>query len=281
MNASTLIQHHITQHDFSKTTERIYKKTAEKYGDLDMTHASYKKIISKVEASSTNPNTQAAMLNNIAILVTKDRPDLLKRLIAYREDLARTIANHRKNSLKQLVGTLPTYEELIGELESLTGVKYIVNYCLIHLGFRNADLNLQYIGKLTDIPSGEGINYIHLNRKTHEVTMIINQYKTHGTYGTKEIKHNDARLSKELKEMNLVDGDFLLSLKDGTVPSHSTVGDKVMALSIGKLGETKIVKVVVKHYLDNKSYEDLENISKTRGTSIATLISSYNLYNTN
>ena len=37
MNASTLIQHHITQHDFSKTTERIYKKTAEKYGDLDMT----------------------------------------------------------------------------------------------------------------------------------------------------------------------------------------------------------------------------------------------------
>ena len=81
--------------------------------------------------------------------------------------------------------------------------------------------------------------------------------------------------------MNLVDGDFLLSLKDGTVPSHSTVGDKVMALSIGKLGETKIVKVVVKHYLDNKSYEDLENISKTRGTSIATLISSYNLYNTN
>ena len=280
MSASTLIEHHIIERDFSETTEQNYKKTAKKYGDLDMTRASYKKIINKVEASSTNPNTQAAMLN-IAILVSRERPDIRKRLVAYREDLVRTIANHRKNSLKELAGTLPAYEELIDELETLTGLKYIVNYCLVHLGFRNADMNLQYIGKLTDIPSSEGINYIHLNRKTHEVTLVINQYKTHGTYGTKEIKRNDARLSKELKEMNLVDGDFLLSLKDGTIPSHSTVGDKVLALSIGKLGETKIFKIVVKHYLDNRSYEDLENISKTRGTSIATLISSYNLYNTN
>ena len=61
----------------------------------------------------------------------------------------------------------------------------------------------------------------------------------------KKIKPNGLRLSKELKEMNLVDGNFLLSLKYGTVPSHLTVGDKAMALSAGKLGETEIVKVVV------------------------------------
>ena len=65
------------------------------------------------------------MLKRFA-LVTKDRPDVLKRLIAYREDLARTIASHRKNSVKELVGALPTYEELISELGSLTGVKYFV-----------------------------------------------------------------------------------------------------------------------------------------------------------
>ena len=46
------------------------------------------------------------------------------RLIAYREVLERKIASHRKNSLNELVGILlPTYEELIGELEILTGLK--------------------------------------------------------------------------------------------------------------------------------------------------------------
>lgn len=49
-------------------------------------------------------------------------------------------------------------------------------------------------------------------------------------------------------------------------------------MSINGLGETKITKIVMKHWIDNKNHARIFLMSVSRGTSMATLYSSYNLY---
>ena len=82
--------------------------------------------------------------------------------------------------------------------------------------------------------------------------------------------------------MKLDDGDYLLSMKKGDkIKNITTFNDKIKKLTIGNLGQNKIVKVVIKHLLNNKQFDKLEALGKDRGTSMAVLLTSYNLENGN
>jgi hypothetical protein len=49
-------------------------------------------------------------------------------------------------------------------------------------------------------------------------------------------------------------------------------------MTIDKLGQNKMVKVVIKDLLNTKAFDKLEQLSRDRGTSMAVLLKSYNLY---
>ncbi len=69
--------------------------------------------------------------------------------------------------------------------------------------------------------------------------------------------------------------------KDGGKLKISTFNERVKALSIDKLGETTIFKVLIADLLADKNFAEIEKLVETRGTSISTIMKSYNIHNNN
>ncbi len=69
-------------------------------------------------------------------------------------------------------------------------------------------------------------------------------------------------------------------MKNGDkIKNVSTFNDKILNLTIDKLGQNKLTKIVIKDLLNNKSFDKLEQLSNDRGTSLSVLLKSYNLEN--
>ena len=153
-------------------------------------------------------------------------------------------------------------------------MKYIINYLFINYGFRNKDINLKYVDKL---PEDKPENYmVEVNKG---VKLSINDYKTDKQYGEKVFFIRDSKFMKELRKLKLKDGDYLISSPSGKKYSISNFNDIILKYSIDQLGETNIFKILMKDLIDKKDYKRIEELSVSRGTSLQTLIRSYNVYN--
>jgi hypothetical protein len=231
-------------------------------------------IIKKLKALHTNPNT--LMLNlNIIILVRRNNKESVDKLIKFRNTAKNSIVELRKKNLTELDDTLPTYEKIISILDSLVGIMFIVNYLMIRLGFRNKDVNLKNVKK---IPDSKDENYLIL--KPNKILISINDYKTKKHNGIKNIEITDAKFINEIKKMKLEENEYILGKKNGDKISNiSTFNDKIIKYTIGKLGEVKLIKIVIKQLLKENNFNKIEELSKTRGTSLDVLLRSYNVHN--
>ena len=233
-------------------------------------------ILKKLKDTYDNPNTLALYLNMI-ILIRKYKNEEIEKLIKFRNTLSESIKKERKNNLDILDDSLPTYDKIKNELNNLSGIQYLINYMMINHGLRNKDLNLKFV---KSIPEENDENMIKIKGKS--AILNINSYKTEKSHGEKDIKVSDLKFLEELKKMKLDDGDYLLSMKNGDkIKNITTFNDKIKKLTIGNLGQNKIVKVVIKYLLNNKQFDKLEKIGKDRGTSMSVLLTSYNLENGN
>lgn len=233
-------------------------------------------ILKKLKDTYDNPNTLALYLNMI-ILIRKYKDEEIEKLIKYRNTLSESIKKERKNNLDILDDSLPTYDKIKSELNNLSGIQYLINYMMINHGLRNKDLNLRFV---KSIPEETDENLIKIKGKTAELN--INDYKTEKSHGEKIFKIKDNKFLEELKKMKLNDGDYLLSMKNGDkIKNITTFNDKIKKLTIGNLGQNKIVKIVIKHLLNNKQFDKLESLGRDRGTSMSVLLTSYNLENGN
>ena len=233
-------------------------------------------IIKKLKDLYDNPNTLQLYLNMI-ILVRKFNNEEVDKLIKFRNSLSDSIKQTRKDNLDKMDDKLPSLNHIKDSLDELTGIRYVINYIMINHGLRNKDLNLRFVKVL---PEDKEENYIM--QKGKKVILNINDYKTDKTHGTKEIKITNSKFLKELKSLNLNDGDYLIPMKNGNKISNIiTFNDKILKLTIDRLGQNKLVKIVVKDLLNNKNFEKLDQISKDRGTSLEVLLKSYNLHNGN
>ena len=231
-------------------------------------------IIKKLKELYDNPNTLQLYLNMI-ILVRRHNGEETDKLIKLRNSLRDEIIEARKKNLDSLDDILPTPAYIRDQLENLTGIRYILNYLMIEHALRNKDINLKFVKSL---PDNKTENYIMLKGKN--VILDINDYKTDEKYGTKEIKITNEKFVNEFKKLKLNDGDYLLPMKNGDkIKNTSTFNDKILNLTIDKLGQNKLVKIMIKDLLNNKSFDKLEQMSKDRGTSLDILLKSYNLHN--
>ena len=231
-------------------------------------------IIKKLKELYDNPNTLQLYLNMI-ILVRRHNGEETDKLIKLRNSLRDEIIEARKKNLDSLDDILPTPAYIREQLENLTGIRYILNYLMIEHALRNKDINLKFVKSL---PDNKTENYIMLKGKN--VILDINDYKTDEHYGTKEIKISNEKFVNEFKKLKLNDGDYLLPMKNGDkIKNTSTFNDKILNLTIDKLGQNKLVKIMIKDLLNNKSFDKLEQMSKDRGTSLDILLKSYNLHN--
>jgi hypothetical protein len=260
------------QNKISSQTKKTYLQTASTLPfSINMSQPT---IIKKLKELYTNPNTLSLYLNMI-ILLRRDNNLDFDKLVKLRNDLREEIILIRKENMSTTKNNLPTYTEIVDKLNELSGIRYILNYLLITYGLRNKDINLLYVNKLPSDKEDE--NY--LVQTKNSIKLDINDYKTDNTFGNKSITITDNKFKEELNKLNLKPNTYLLPKKNGDKLKLNSFNDKVIALTIDGLGETKIFKILVKHLLDKKDFSKLEELVNTRGTSLATIMKSYNVYN--
>lgn len=231
-------------------------------------------IIKKLNELYENPNTKALYLNMI-VLVRRHNGEETDKLIKFRNSLRDDIIKIRKVKMTETKNELPSYNELVGKLEDLKGVPYIVNYLFVKHGLRNKDINLKFVSKIPKDKEDE--NY--LTHSKSKAQLDINDYKTDKTFGNKSIIITDKRFLQELKDLKLKDGEYLIRKKNGDKLKISSFNERILNMSIDKLGEAKIFKVLIADLLDKKDFKRIEELVSTRGTSISTIMKSYNIYN--
>ena len=239
---------------------------------------SQKTLIQKLKNLYDNPNTLQLYLNMI-ILIRRYNDEATDMLVKLRNSLRDDIIKMRKQNLDKLDEKLPSKSYIIEQLDNMSGIRFILNYLIIHHALRNKDMNLLIIENEKDM-NDENQNYMVINKRKKMIKLIINDFKTEKSWGTKEIKITDPDFYKNvLKVFNENNSKNLLHLKNGDkIKSVSTLNDKILNLTIDKLGQNKIVKVMIKDLLNNKSFDKLEQLSRDRGTSLDVLLKSYNLH---
>ena len=268
------LEHIKKEKSVSEGTLKTYKNIGESLPFSLLT--SQPVLIKKLKDLYSNANTLQLYLNMI-ILVRRHNDIDTDKLIKFRNSLRDEIIESRKKNLDELDDKLPKLNVIMDELNDLTGIRYILNYLIIEHGLRNKDLNLQFVKVL---PKDKIDNYI-LNKGKH-ILLDINDYKTSETHGNKQIKITNEKFINEFKSLNLKNDDYLLSKKDKSkITNISTFNDKVLNLTIDKLGQNKLVKIVIRDLLNKKNFQKLEQLSMDRGTSLSVLLKSYNLHNGN
>jgi hypothetical protein len=266
------LEHIKKEKSVSEGTLKTYKNIGESLPFSLLT--SQPVLIKKLKDLYSNANTLQLYLNMI-ILVRRYKDEDTDKLIKFRNSLRDEIIESRKKNLDELDDKLPKVDYIMNELNNLTGIRYVLNYLIIEHGLRNKDLNLQFVKVL---PKDKTNNYI-LNKNKY-ILLDINDYKTDTKYGNKQIKITDEKFINEFKSLNLKNEDHLLSKKDKTrIDNISTFNDKVLNLTIMKLGQNRLIKIVIRNLLNNKKFQKLEQISLDRGTSLSVLLKSYNLLN--
>ena len=268
------LEHIKKEKSVSENTLKTYKNIGESLPFSLLTTQPV--LIKKLKDLYSNPNTLQLYLNMI-ILVRRFKDEDTDKLIKLRNSLRDEIIESRKKNLDELDDKLPKVDYIMNELNNLTGIRYVLNYLIINHALRNKDLNLQFVKTL---PKNKTDNYI-LNKGKH-ILLDINDYKTEEKYGNKQIKITDQKFMNEFKSLGLKNEDYLLSKKDKSkIINISTFNDKVLNLTIDKLGQNKLVKIVIKDLLNHKNFQKLEQLSLDRGTSLSVLLKSYNLHNGN
>jgi len=263
--------------NISNQTKKTYTNIANNLPFNILT--SQQTIIKKLNQLYDNPNTQALNLNMI-ILARRNNNEPTDKLINHRNSLRDKIVSIRKKKMSEIKDELPSYEEIMKKLKELKGLPYIVNYLFITFGLRNKDINLKNVSHdayIHDIDDDQPENYII--QKRGKVLIYIQDYKTVKTFDTKSFVIKDKKFIKELKDLKLNSNDYLISKKNGDKLKTTSFNERVVNFSIDKLGETKLFKIVIGHLLNKKDFNEIEKLTKSRGTSIGTILKSYNIYN--
>ena len=261
---STYLDHVKKEKNLSEGTIRTYTNIGK---NLDFSIIlSQKTLIQKLKDLYDNPNTLQLYLNMI-ILIRRYNNEPTDMLVKLRNSLRDDIIKTRKENLSELDDKLPSKSYIIEQLNNMSGIRFVLNYLIINHALRNKDMNLLIIEHEKDM-NDPNQNYMIINKRKKIIKLVINNYKTEDKYGTKEIKITDLDFYKNvLKLYNENNSKFLMQLKNGDeIKSISTLNDKILNLTIDKLGQNRLVKIVIK------------DLSRDRGTSLDVLLKSYNLY---
>ena len=264
------------QDKFTPSTLKLYKSQLNTMTDK-FSFLTRQSTILKYMDAIDNPNTKSNKLN-VIILLRKFNDKATDLLRDNREGNFKAIETHRKKSLLTLDESLINYDELIEKLQAMETRWYMLNYMYIHFGLRNKDLNVKFKEELPEPEERKAENIVIYENGV--VEFYINVYKTAKAYHEKTLKVTDEKFIKIFLEQGLKDNAYLFAKADGEPYTNYSFNVISGRHSIDKLGETKIMKIIVKHCLDNHDFKKLNELQASRGSSLTTILKSYNLYNT-
>lgn len=258
--------------------KRIYKKLYDECNgpikDLD------EDMIIEVikEISNNNPNSEDTYLT-IPINIKKLYNLNCDKLLEYRKQLKPLILKHTENINQQKSKDLPKFKELENYLKSLYDNKkhqeYIINYILMNYGTRNKDLDL-FVTKYNKKEKYENkMNYMIVFKT--RVDIIINDYKTITTFGSKYFKITNKKFIEMANQLPLE--SWLLKTPTGEHIKQESLTSYIPHRLFNKLGEGDYFKILILHLMNKKNaIQTIQKISATRGTDFKTILEHYNIH---
>ena len=228
--------------------------------------------ISKQDSS----NTKNGFIT-VAIQVKRMNNRDITDLTDYRESQKVTLATEIKKKNAALQELLPDYSDIVEYTERLfdTGdhTGFVINFLLLNYNVRNLDLDFKIVTKLNEAPDDQ-TNYMVI--MPNKVMYIRNRYKTKETYGTKTHKITDEKFTFAIKKiyqmMKKSDSDEYIN---PIIPNPSTISYRIQSTTYKSLGEGAYTKICINHFRND--VDALQRISENRGTSLATLLTDYNI----
>ena len=264
----------------SANTHKAYLQSYNKLIDSGLfarriSNTENKKIIENLHQLTDNPNT-FAMLLNCVILLKRHFQKNEDVLVEYRNNQSRLkIIQHHADKNVELQKGLPTYTQLLDYLDNLFKSKkylaYIINFLLINYSVRNRDCDTVITYDINNITKDD--NYIHIRKL--DVVFVRNVYKTANKYKQKKHIIRSRRFYRALTELNKKEGDALILNAKNERASEEAVGGIIQSLTIERIGEGGVFKILVKNA--NNNIDNLMKLSKNRGTSVETILNSYRI----
>ena len=262
----------------SENTIKSYKLQYKKLSNLldkDVGEASQDKIIEVVKEHENNNGKQALL--NIAILVRRLDGKSVVELEKMREKLKGAIKTDIQKKNVNLSNSLPSYQDIVDYTESLYDksdwTNYIINYLLLNYNVRNKDLLFDIVRRKKYTKEDKTKNYMWLSETF--VDYIRNDYKTAALYGQIVIRIKDKKFITAIRRVfacqkhNEECGVF--------IPTESQLGYYLKKATLGGIGEAAYNKIIINHF--RTDIDKLKEISKSRGTSISTLLDFYDIKN--
>ena len=258
--------------EFSPKTKKVYlsiiKRLQKLKFKMPMTKNERLTYIKEffTEHELTKASTRLDLLNLIIVLRTiKELPTI--KLKEYRSDLSKErLVNQvgKMNALKEDLMTLPEFNsQLMKAFEDEHFAKFIVGYMMSQYGVRNADCNVIIVKSKKDATDPDK-NYLILSKG--KVTWIRNNYKTRKTFGVQTHEINDNEFVKAVKKQGV-----------GPLFAEGQLSNAIRKLLIGGMTESKVFKMLIDDAYDKKDTVRINELSKSRGTSISTIKGFYNI----
>ena len=262
----------LNQKEFSPKTKTVYTSIIKRLTKLKFKYPSkknekvdyVKQFFSDNELSK--PSTRLDLLNLVIVLRSiQELPT--EKLKAYRSELSKERLNHqvgKMSDLKDKLMQLPQFQEqLMKAYEAEEWKRFIVNYLMMSYGVRNLDVDVTIV-KSKKNASDESKNYLILSKG--KVTWIRHKYKTVKTFGKQEIDITDPEFVKAVKKQGV-----------GPIFTEGQLSNAIRKLLIGGMTESKVFKMMIDDAYDKKNTAEINRLSKSRGTSIGTIKSFYNV----
>jgi hypothetical protein len=267
---------YIKQYEFMTVT---YNKT----GDW-ISNSTETQLINIIKKMEIQPSGKLNYLNIFFMIKTiyKQQTD---EILKFRELLFKRNEKQTEQKIQdKQTQNLPSYDEVDNFINNLYKdgdyIRYLYNYLIFTYGLRNKDVNLNIIQadkfKKLDDTEKKGNNFLVV--KKTETELIIDDYKTRNSYGTKNIK---IRSRKILKVCQLLkDGSILVKANGSIVPNDElSYYIRLYITQDHHLTEADYFKInILNIQTKSNSLKLLNEICKTRGThSITGLHRHYNL----
>ncbi len=272
----------------SKTSKGVYRSLYKRLmglsGDKKLLDMSETNIIKLFDDESIPPKSQEA-LANVAAMIRNNNGASHSKINKFKDTtIKKRILAYKMEKNKALKDTLPDKKELDNYLKSLfvdkDYVGYIINFLLLNYGVRNKDLNCIITGDSDVIFKGHDTKHNYLYVTFRYVFYVRNDYKTYETYGRKVLKIERRPFQTACKA--LLDGNYdipLLKLKNDEPISEDSVGKIVQRHTYNELGEGKYMKILVMAAKKDGNIKRIEELSKSRGTAIETILTEYDIDN--
>tara|TARA_R110002096_G_scaffold120032_1_gene260079 strand:- start:176 stop:1036 length:861 start_codon:yes stop_codon:yes gene_type:complete len=266
-----------------KNTIKTYHTNTQSAIDFFEDDEFYNKAENKIRlemAASDLSTRQKYEIINITIMFKLHLDRQIKILEAYRTKLSAQLKQETADKLVTL--KLPSYStyfgKINGEMASALPQKYIVNMLLKLFGLRNLDMymNIVKLAGRTRLPPDTNENYMVVRKS--KIDIEIRNYKTASSYGIKKLvinKREHSLLHKTITDYYASGHRYLLSRRNKDSIALGSLSKTMLQMTDG-LGSGNIFKIITKHYREAGEMCKLQELAKSRGTDIGTIIEFYN-----